>query len=394
LAGQNVQRERIKKICFTLVMLLFTVIVCLALLELGVRAFFGGPKYLCTLYAKDDLLGYKLKPHAQMVIDFSYFRQNVSLNSMGLRDREYGPKSQGETRILALGDSFLFGAVWDANQTFVKVLERELNKRSAKQYSVINSGVSGYGSYEEAKFYVRDSPALSPDIILYFFYVNDIESDIGAPQSTVLDNGCAVSKASLELPLFSWARFENWLIFNSRAYIYFRFIVLNENAGLRNILYKVRNTLVDLKLAEPGRLQYKILQTEYDHDTSEGWNATLANVQEMADMAKQRKQKYAIVMIPMKFQVHDDLWEDYKARNRVPGDKYDFGKPARILAETAKKHNAAFIDLTPLLKDAIREKNITDKLYYEGDAHFNVLGNEVAGQALYKELVRQGMVNP
>lgn len=389
-----VSRERIKKICFTVVMLLFTAIVCLALLELGVRAFFGGPKYLCTLYAKDDLLGYKLKPHAQMVIDFSYFQQNVSLNSMGLRDREYGPKQAGEKRILALGDSFLFGAVWDANQTFVKVLERELNKHSTTQYSVINTGVSGYGSYEEAKFHARDSPALAPDIVMYFFYMNDIEGDIGAPQSTVLDNGCAVSKASLELPLFSWARFQNWLIFNSRAYIYFRFIVLNENAGLRNFLYKVRNRLVDLGLAEPARLQYKILQSAYDQETSEGWNATLANVQEMADTARQRRQKYVIVMIPMKFQVHDELWEDYQQRNRVPGDKYDFGKPARILAEAARKYNATFIDLTPLLKDAIREQNIKDKLYYEGDAHFNVLGNEVAGAALYDELLRQKVVQP
>lgn len=386
------KRQAAKNAVFFLLMLLATVIICTLMLELGVRAFFAGPAYLCTLYAKDDVLGYTLKPHAEMIIDFNYFKQNVSLNSYGLRDREYGPKDTNERRILALGDSFLFGAVWDANQTFVKVLERELNANTlGPKYSVVNTGVSGYGTFEEKEFLKRDGPDFEADTVLYFFYQNDIESDLGAPQSVVLPNGCAVSKASLALPLLSWGRLQNWLILHSRAYIYFRFILLNKSEALRNNLYKVRNILVDAGLAQPARLQYKILGSQYDQETGDGWNATLANIDEMAAVTRDRDQRFVMLMIPMKFQVYDAMWDDYRNRNRVSADAYDFGKPARILAEAAARNNVTFIDLTPLIKDAIRTQNITEPLYHEGDAHFNVLGNEVVGRILFERLPLPGV---
>jgi len=387
------KRHAAKNAVFFLVMLLATLIICAFLLELGVRAFFAGPAYLCTLYAKDDVLGYTLKPHAKMIIDFNYFKQNVSLNSYGLRDREYGPKPVDERRIIALGDSFLFGAVWDANQTFVKVLERELNAQGTTPYAVVNTGVSGYGTFEEKEFLKRDGPDFEADTVMYFFYQNDIESDLGAPQSIVLDNGCAISKASLSLPLFSWGRIQNWLILHSRAYIYFRFILLNKSEALRNNLYKVRNVLVDWGLAQPARLQYKILQSQYDQETSDGWNATLTNIAEMGELTATRGQRFIMVMIPMKFQVYESMWADYQQRNRVAPDAYDFDKPARILQEAADRSNVAFIDLTPLIRNAIRAQNITAPLYYEGDAHFNVLGNEVVGKILLEELQRKKLLN-
>lgn len=370
---------------FTMFILVF--ILCSLILELGVRSFFEGPRYLCTIYEKDDLLGYKLKPNVSMIIDFNYFKQNVSLNSLGLRDVNYLKKESNETRILALGDSFLFGAVWDVNQVFVKILERKLNNDAEnKKYSIINAGVSGYGSYEEKEFLKRDGRLLEPDTVLYFFYLNDVESDFGAPQSIVLDNGCAISKSSLNLSYFSPQRLKNWLILNSRAYVFFRFIIINENSWLRNNLYDLRNFLVDLELVKPPSLQYKILLSEYDKETSLGWNSTLSNVKEMNDFSIDNNLKFIVLFIPMKFQIYDDLWNDYKKRNRINDSIYDFEKPVKILRDSSKKDNFSFIDLTPLIRNEIDKKNITESIYYEGDAHFNVVGNKLVGEILYEQL--------
>ncbi len=374
----------LKKLVNYALMFAIVIIFCLIILELGVRSFFEGPKYLCTIYEKDDLLGYKLKPNSSMIIDFNYFKQNVSLNSQGLRDREYSEKKLNETRILALGDSFLFGAVWDVNQVFIRVFERELNKNNKnKEYSVINTGVSGYGSYEEKEFLKRDGLQFNPDMAIYFFYLNDIESDFGAPQSVVLDNGCAVSKSSLNLSYLSPQKWTNWLILHSRAYVFFRFILINENSWIRNSLYHVRNLLVDLNLTNPPALQYKILLSNYDEETSLGWNATLSNIKEMNAFSKNNNLKFLVVFIPMKFQVYDSLWEDYKRRNKVGDSRYEFKKPARILKELSEQNNFSFTDLTPLIRDKIVEERLNEPIYYEGDAHFNVIGNELVGKILY-----------
>ncbi|MEK6857498.1 MAG: SGNH/GDSL hydrolase family protein, partial [Nanoarchaeota archaeon] len=322
-----------------------------------------------------------------MIIDFNYFKQNVSLNSQGLRDKDYSEKKLNETRILALGDSFLFGAVWDVNQVFIKVFERELNKNNKnKEYSVVNTGVSGYGSYEEKEFLKRDGSQFNPDVAIYFFYLNDIESDLGAPQAVVLDNGCAVSKSSLNLSYFSAQRLTNWLVSHSRAYVFFRFIMINENSWLRNSLYYLRNFLVDLNLTTPPALQYKILLSHYDEETSLGWNATLSNIKEMNVFSKNNNLKFLVIFIPMKFQVYDSLWEDYKKRNKIGNSTYDFKKTAKILNELSEQNNFRFIDLTPLIRNKIIKENITEPIYYEGDAHFNIIGNELVGKVLHDEL--------
>lgn len=379
-----------RKLIFYFMMIFITAIVCFAMLELGVRAFFEGPKYLCTMNVKDKDLGFRLKPNATMIIDFSYFKQNISLNSMGLRDVDYGRKEADEKRILALGDSFVFGAVEHLNQTFVKVFESRLNKKnsyenSSAKYRVINAGVSGYGSFEEKEFLKLDGLGFEPDKIIYFFYLNDVESDLDAPQSTVLDNGCIVSKYSIKEKRLSFERISNWLVLNSRAYVFFRFILLNEKQWFRNSLYKIRNVMVDLGLADQGMLQYKALLSEYDKKISDGWNATINNIKEMKEFADGNKLKFAVVMIPMKFQIYDDLWIDYKIRNRINDSMYDFKKPARILKESADANSIDFIDLTDIIKTSIKNSNLSERIYYEGDAHFNELGNEIVGEILYEK---------
>jgi hypothetical protein len=75
----------------------------------------------------------------------------VSINSHGLRDREYSEaKPPGVTRILMLGDSTTFGWGVREEDTVAKILERELNKLdSSHPFEVLNSGVGNYGSVQE-----------------------------------------------------------------------------------------------------------------------------------------------------------------------------------------------------------------------------------------------------
>lgn len=103
----------------------------------------------------------------------------IEINSLGLRDREYGPKGADEIRILSLGDSFAFGAGVELDETYAKVLEHKLRERFPQlPISVINAGVAGYGQRQEILAFADLRPVIDPDIVLATFVAaNDAENN-------------------------------------------------------------------------------------------------------------------------------------------------------------------------------------------------------------------------
>ena len=103
----------------------------------------------------------------------------VSINSQGLRDREYPlAKPPGVYRIMMLGDSTTFG--WGVRQedTAAKLLERKLNANPPPGYDkveVINAGVGNYDTVQEVTYYETRGQAFHPDLVILVFFINDPE---------------------------------------------------------------------------------------------------------------------------------------------------------------------------------------------------------------------------
>ena len=104
----------------------------------------------------------------------------MTTNSCGMRDREYSiAKPQGTYRIAMLGDSFTFGWGVQSEDSFAKVLERNLNSRSkaGQNFEVMNFGVPGYSTFQEVAKFKETGAIFDPDAIIVFF----IENDFGLP---------------------------------------------------------------------------------------------------------------------------------------------------------------------------------------------------------------------
>src|SRR5262245_54821758 len=67
------------------------------------------------LFALDSVFGMVLKPAVTVPYAFGTV---VRTNTLGLRDREYGPKAPGEFRVLSLGDSYAFGYGVELEQSY------------------------------------------------------------------------------------------------------------------------------------------------------------------------------------------------------------------------------------------------------------------------------------
>jgi GDSL-like lipase/acylhydrolase family protein len=95
-------------------------------------------------------------------------------NSLGLRNTEIDTGSvKGAKRILALGDSFLWGDGLPESDLVTAKIQGSLSTDFGN-VDVINAGISAYNTSDELTQLIRLAPLYSPDIVIVFFFTNDV----------------------------------------------------------------------------------------------------------------------------------------------------------------------------------------------------------------------------
>ena len=156
-----------------ILLVLAAILVSLGVLELGLRTWFWGylftwPNFVLEArtvlaqgdaghYVHDDWLGYV--PRA------GHASPALTIEADGRRST--GPPVPGAP-ILAVGDSFTFGAEVNDPQTWPALLQRLAGRR------VINSGVSGYGFDQIVLRAEALAPLYKPEAIVVAFIADDI----------------------------------------------------------------------------------------------------------------------------------------------------------------------------------------------------------------------------
>jgi lysophospholipase L1-like esterase len=187
----------------------FLIVGCVVL-EAFVRMFdLGGVSY----YQEVRRYSFERMADPRLLIKHQPFKQyvlqgaEVKINDLGLRDNPVRTKAESEKRILAIGDSITFG--WGTAQelTFSARLERNLTERLKKPIRVINAGVGGYNTLQEATYLENEGLALNPDLVMLTYVTNDTEVVVGPfdPKSELSMTG----KPPLTvLKLLAW---ESWV---------------------------------------------------------------------------------------------------------------------------------------------------------------------------------------
>ncbi len=176
-----------------LLLALFSIILCVVTVELGLRAYDyilsrqypGKEKDRSVFWEYDSLLGWKFRQNVSeyFVSKKNRFRTLVKTNSKGLRDHDYAyTKEKGVKRILLLGDSVTAGLEVENERVVDSRLESYLSKNG--KYEVINAGVRGYGTDQAYLWLKHEGYKYKPDIVIYIFYSNDPMNNITIHNST------------------------------------------------------------------------------------------------------------------------------------------------------------------------------------------------------------------
>ena len=391
----------IKKLVNWVLLLAVSLTVALVSAEIFVRvaaSIWFDVKYLATAgvgnmpraYASlEDFLGefrVHLAPHR--------IWNNYYANSLGFTGQEFSvAKAVGARRIMALGDSFLYGMV-AYPQNVLTLVEASL-RRDCGDTEIMNFGIPATGVWEYRLVHKLAAPRYNPDVVVVHFYMGNDGPDLifGANE---------VPSIGGRIPAYSYA----WnYVANS--------VKVLRSLNLTRTARAVATPAATDHMIQGGtrvRDQPDITDREFEPPFSEeafaqiaamelgrfyrgknlpsrvdAWKPTLEVLDALtADVVSTTGRGPVIILYPSQLQVYPKLFrqttrEVEKRLETINPDDIDSAYPSQVLLEYCRRAHLSCYDVTPAMVDAARES--TDPLYLPRDTHWNVRGNRVAAAA-------------
>jgi lysophospholipase L1-like esterase len=304
------------------------------------------------LYLEDPVVGKRLRPGWTG----DEFGAPVAINSKGLRNRETPyEKPAGVYRILALGDSWTFGFRMAEPDAYPRQLERLLRESLAargdtRTVEVINTGVVGYSTDQEAAFLTSEGWKYQPDLVLVNFYpVNDTHNKLYKHHR----------RAALE-------RLSPWLrsLYEAPSHLY-----------LRQFIKGARRTLKE-KLAKSGSAGKAIAGDDWStgfRAGSRGWEAVRTALQQIGGEAKQAKVPVLFVLLP-----------DTQDLTRYGSELHPKIEP--MVAQAASEAGLDYFDLAQTFEPWAGKE---DEILFRRERHPNAKGYGIIAGAVAGEIERR-----
>jgi lysophospholipase L1-like esterase len=177
-----------------LMLLVTTLTLCLLISECALRRWYPvdsrqphpgrSSPWQSRVHRRSDVpgLAYELNPNVK--IRARAAGTLVVTNSYGMRDAEPRPPSPSLLRIAVLGDSFTFGFGTRGRAVYTEVLERLLNASplgGKRVFDVLNFGVGGYSTWDEARVLEYRVRPWHPSAVLIGYVFNDPEDEPRQP---------------------------------------------------------------------------------------------------------------------------------------------------------------------------------------------------------------------
>jgi hypothetical protein len=366
-------------------LLLLVASVALVLLALEVAVRIASPDQVApafrALFMPDDRIGYRPRPGASGRYKTPEFEAWTAINNAGFRDdREIGPKPPDEFRIAVLGDSMVMAVQVPIEETFVRRLEGRLNGAGAARYRVINAGVQGYGTVEQALFYSHVVSAFEPDLVVLTVFVgNDAPESAAAEHRLRADAPEDLAEAAAGVALAApESRVPVWLRRLSRRSALVQYMRLRVLAAL--------GPTGPLPLRERGVHSYA---NNPPGDVLRGFAVSRDAAARIAGEVAGAGGRMAVVFLPARFQVVDRDFADLAAHADKDGMQLERDGASRRFRDAYAGLAIPQLDLLPHL----RRLSDPETLYFGRNVHLTARGHaEVA--AAVEAFLRAGHLLP
>lgn len=279
-------------------------------------------------------------------------------NSLGLRGPELPPVGEQDDHfvVAALGDSCTFGKGVVDSDTWPRQLERALYGEipDGRVPVVANLGVNGYSADDYLEVLEEMGPALSPDVVILGFNLNDFPNVIKKADAQVFHE-----KKNLRASMPTWLRDGLGQLALGR-FLRATYYELNESRDRANAERLAAGTQDD------------------SPENQERLQRVQAALEKLFAEAEQQETRLLVFLFPYESQVYQDAFND---------------QPVRWVEGICQDSDVPFVDVLTPFRDQARQPD-SPELFLRGDRyHPSPLGYRIVADELVAALRERGWLD-
>jgi hypothetical protein len=336
------------------------------------------------LFTRDAEVGLRLKPGARAHFKTASFETDIVINSSGTRDDDIGPKPPHERRIVVLGDSLVMAVQVQAAETFCARLQARLNAdppEPGARYRVINAGIQGYGPVEELTFFDKVARRFEPDLVLVALFVGNDAMEASDSGGALLPAPArAPAEAAAARPIArSTSPFPVWMRRVVRRSMVLQIVRLRGIALLDRFgqIHPVDRALTLYLPAVPP-------------DMARGLAVTRVAVERIAGLAAAGGAKTAVLLVPARFQVDEEDYQNLKAVVADSGETLVRDAATDRFQQALAGLPIPVMDALPVL----RAPGPATRVFFQDTAHLTVFGHQVLAAGIDRFLRASNLLVP
>lgn len=342
-----------------------------------------------NIIASDPVIGFTYEPHAKTYEKGREYNALYRINSLGLRDREYGEKKDGVFRVLLVGDSFSVSHGLPIEESLSRQMEQALQESVDEdgldvKIEVVNAAVGGYSPYNYWKAYERWAPVLRPDAVFIGFSPDDYDSS-NANNKYLVENGevVAIHKDGRK-PQKTGGGFirklRKRLSWNSEFYILMRnFFYYNDFMG------RISMRVMAKEEAHQNQLQQYVVPMPERMEKE--WVRTFDYLQALRREATRDGVELVITTIPLKMEVDPEEYRKTLSGNGLNPHHVDLDQPFRMISKFCHEEKIPLLDP----RKALKERHAMAPCYFVYDGHWIGEGIRAAAVSLAKQWRNKGL---
>jgi len=337
-----------------------------------------------NIFETDELIGFIYKPHAMTYEKGREYNALYKINSIGLRDREYGHKKDGDFRILLLDDSFAVSHGIELEDSLSRQLEKAIQEIADKEsisvrIQVINAACGGYSTFNYWKAYHRWAPLLNPDLVLVVFSPDDYDASNAYMKYVIVDgmtlDAFAPGQKHSSHNVSRIKKLRKWLSWNSEFYILLRnYLYYNDFAGNLMIWLDSRGKIQNSQL-EPFIFPESI-------GIINAWRESFTYLQYLDNDIRQDGLELIIMTVPLKLEIDDKYRKQILASNKIPDSQFDVERPLNQIKKFCEMNAISLLDP----RDELQKKHKEKPCYFIYDGHWVTEGIRTASESAARQL--------
>jgi hypothetical protein len=326
----------------------------LILAEIVIRIVARAPlpeKLPMVMVLPDPDMGWVMKPHDE---HYTYDIP-VKLNSLGFRGPEVTEKRPDEYRILAIGDSNIYGQALPDEDIITTRWREKLNALGDDcHYTVVNMAARAYSTNQQYPLLETVGLGLEPDHIVLFFYVNDFKAvGIQRRYDNYKDTGEYMFDIGQPMTPEIMRKWKFRQVLRQSALIMWTYDLVR---GLRG----------------GDTLEAQILYGNLGDEARAAITETIGYLDKFAETAAANGLPFTLVLIPASPELRESIeTADYKA----PIREYFAGRS-----------DVELVDLLPPLRELYEETGELPLIPFDG--HYNARANALMAEAMTQAGVR------